>query len=264
MKILGCVAIVTGGAQGIGEKICTALLERGCKVAILDVKREKGLQLQARLERQYGSRQVIFITCDVTSKSQMKDSFRKTKETFGRINIVCNNAGIGVQNEWDEWEKVVDVNLKGVILGTFLGVHHMGQSRGGKGGVIINVASMAGIFPMRASQSVYTATKHGVIGFSQSTSGFQETEGIRVNCICPSFTETDLVLKSLEHGLNRKEQPESHAFISKYGLIRPEIIATGVIQLIEDDNNNGSVMMVTKKRGIEFMRPRKISTKSKL
>lgn len=255
MKIRGCVAIVTGGAQGIGEKICTALLERGCKVAILDIKKEKGLQLQERLERQYGPGRAIFSFCDVTSKSQMKDSFMKTKETFGQINIVCNNAGIASKNEREEWEKVVDVNLKAVILGSFLGAFHMGQSCGGMGGVIINVASMAGIFPGGPGMAVYSATKFGVVGFSQSLGGLYKTEGVRVNCICPSFTATDMVLYSYDPERAKKETPENYYLISKYGLIRPEVVASGVIQMIENDNTNAAVMMVTKKRGIEFMRP---------
>ncbi|KAJ7374716.1 hypothetical protein OS493_005062 [Desmophyllum pertusum] len=255
MKIQGSVAIVTGGSQGIGERICTALLDRGCKVAILDVKREKGLQLQERLERQYGSGRVVFIACDVTSNSQMKDSFRKTKETFGQINIVCNNAGIAQKNELALWEKVVDVNLKGVILGTFLGVLHMGQSHGGMGGVIINVASIAGIFPMDSKQSVYTATKAGVIGFSQGSWYLKDSEGIRVNCICPSFTETDMVMGLRE--FIRKQNPEYYDLMFKNGIISPEFIASGVMQLIENDNLNAAVMVVTKKRGIQFVKPRK-------
>lgn len=257
MKIQGCVAIVTGGVQGIGEKICRALLEKGCKVAVLDLNHAKGFQFQERLERQYGSGKVIFIRCDVTSKSQMKDSFEKTKEMFGQINIVCNNAGITSKNEEvdEEWDKEVDVNLKGVIHGTFLGVYHMSVSRGGTGGVIINVASMAGIFPLGQSMAVYCATKFGVVGFSQSLGGLHKTDGVRVNCICPSYTETDLFWSSYDEK-RAKELPELHQTLSKYGLIRPEVIATGVIQLIEKDSTNAAVMMVTKKRGIEIMRPR--------
>lgn len=257
MTIQGCVAIVTGGAQGIGEKICRVLLEKGCKVAILDLNHAKGLQFQESLERQYGSGKVIFIRCDVTSKSQMKDSFKKTKKTFGQINIVCNNAGVASKNEEvdEEWDKEVDVNLKGVIHGTFLGVHHMSLSRGGRGGVIINVASMAGIFPGGQSMAVYCATKFGVVGFSQSLGGLHKTEGVRVNCICPSYTETDLFWSTYEEK-RAKEVPEFHQILSKYGLIRPEVVASGVIQLIEKDSINGEVMMVTKKRGIEIMRPR--------
>ncbi|RMX44093.1 hypothetical protein pdam_00002505 [Pocillopora damicornis] len=232
MKIQGCVAIVTGGAQGIGEKICRALLEKECKVAILDLNHDKGLQLQESLERQYGSGKVIFIRCDVSSKSQMKDSFKKTKEVFGQINIVCNNAGISSKNEEqeEEWDKEVDVNLKSVIHGTFLGVHHMSRMRGGMGGVVINVASMA------------------------EWRGLYETEGVRVNCICPSYTETDLFWSSF----NEKRAKETPNFqtVLRYGLIRPEVIATGVIQLIEKDSTNAAVMMVTKNRGIEIMRPR--------
>jgi len=84
-----------------------------------------------------------------------------------------------------------------------------------------------------------------------------------VNCICPSFTETELVLPLLGHGLSGEKNLEYRDLVLEQGLISPELIASGVIQLIENDNNNGAVMMVTKKRGIEFMRPRK-SRKSKL
>jgi len=257
MKIQGSVALVTGGAQGIGEQICRALLERGGKVAIFDVDREKGLQLKDKLEKQYGKGHVTFITCDVTSNTQMKDSFKKAKELFGQINIVCNNAGIGGEKE--DWEKVVNVNLKGVILGQLLGILHMGQSHQGAGGSIVNVASMAGLLPMASDQSVYAATKFGVIGLTQSSKDLKEKEGIRVNCICPSFTRTRLVLSNWE------KVSKNYGFVAQLGLISPELVASGIVELIEDESHTGSVMTVTKKRGIEIMESRNpIMRKSKL
>lgn len=258
MKIQGSVAIVTGGAQGIGEHICRALLERGGKVAILDVDTAKGIHLKERLEKKYGPGEVMFIACDVTSSSQMKDSFKEAAETFGHIDIVCNNAGIASLNEKDIWERMVDVNVKGVLLGQFLGILHMGHSHGGKGGTIVNVASMAALIPQGSSQCVYTATKYAVLGLTQSSKDLKEKEGIRVNCICPSFTATQLVDKMTANPeLLKKESPENYYIVFKKGLISPDVVASGILQLIEDESKNASVMMVTKAKGIEILEPRK-------
>lgn len=251
MKIQGSVAIVTGGAQGIGKHICRALLSRGGKVAIFDVDQEKGTQLQERLQKQYGTGEVKFITCDVTSESQMTDSFKKTKEAFGQINIVCNNAGVGALSEGAYWERVVDINLKGVIRGQFLGIQHMGWSHGGTGGAIVNVASLAAILPMGSWQAVYTATKSGVMALSKSCKDLKETEGIRVNCICPGFTNTKMVTNP--QFLASESSYREKDIISKLGLISPEEVASGVMQLIEDENYNAAVMTVTKTKGIEIL-----------
>lgn len=252
MKIQRSVAIVTGGAQGIGKQICRALLERGGKVAIFDVDKEKGIELQEGLQKQYGSEQVKFIPCDVTSNTQMEDSFKKTKETFGQINIVCNNAGIGAVNEREAWEKVVNINLKGVILGQFLGISHMGRSHGGIGGTIVNVSSLAAIFPMGSEASVYTATKFAVMGLTKSSEDLKEKEGIRVNCICPGMAATRLVLSNIQLS-DAEFLSKEKDVVAKLGLISPELIASGVIQLIENEEHNAAVMTVTKKKGIEII-----------
>lgn len=254
MKIQGKAAIVTGGAQGIGEQICRALLERGGNVAILDIDREKGVLLKDQLENQYGSGRVIFIPCDVTSNFQMKDSFNKTEKAFGQINIVCNNAGTFTENERENWDKIVDVNLKGVILGQFLGILHMGLSHGGAGGTIVNVSSMAAFFPMSIDQAVYTATKYGVLGLTQSSKELQLRDKIRVNCICPSITATQMASRLSE--LYKRENGEMYDSFYKLGLISPELVARGVIQLIEDESKHASVIAVTNKRGIQMLETR--------
>lgn len=252
MKITEKVAIVTGGAQGIGEHVCRAILERGGKVAVLDKDEERGVLLKDKLENQYGYGRVIFIVCDVTSSIQMKDSFMKTKDTFGQINIVCNNAGIVSENEIENWNEIVDVNLKGVILGQFLAILYMGVSNGGEGGTIINVSSMAAISPMSIEQSIYTATKYGVLGLTQSSKELYLKEKIRVNCVCPSITATQMSSRLNEH--YNRGNPELFNYYSKLGLISPELVANGVIELIEDESKHASVMAITKKRGIQMLK----------
>ncbi|XP_044171327.1 15-hydroxyprostaglandin dehydrogenase [NAD(+)]-like isoform X1 [Acropora millepora] len=277
MKITEKVAIVTGGAQGIGEHVCRAILERGGKVAVLDKDEERGVLLKDKLENQYGYGRVIFIVCDVTSSIQMKDSFKKTKDAFGQINIVCNNAGIVSENEIENWNEIVDVNLKGVILGQFLAILYMGVSNGGEGGTIVNVSSMAArrnisnghfanyvfginslvakslaISPMSIEQSIYTATKYGVLGLTQSSKELYLKEKIRVNCVCPSITATQMSSRLNEH--YNRGNPELFNYYSKLGLISPELVANGVIELIEDESKHASVMAITKKRGIQMLK----------
>ncbi|MEE6460954.1 hypothetical protein FKM82_001150 [Ascaphus truei] len=160
----GKVALVTGGAQGIGRAMVEELLHKGAALALVDLNRIAGEQCKTSLDEQFGSHRTLFIQCDVTDQGQLKDAFRKTVEHFGRLDILVNNAG--VNNEKD-WEQTILVNLNSVIRGTYIGLEHMNKNNGGQGGVIINISSLAGLTPA-AYQPVYCASKHGVIGFTRS------------------------------------------------------------------------------------------------
>ncbi|XP_071663795.1 15-hydroxyprostaglandin dehydrogenase [NAD(+)] isoform X3 [Patagioenas fasciata] len=164
MHVNGKVALVTGGAQGIGRAFVQALLGKGAKVALLDRNSEAGQESKAALDEQFEGQRTVFIQCDVTDQEQLRGAFKKVIEHFGRLDIVVNNAG--VNNEKD-WESTIQINLTSVIRGTYLGLEYMGKGNGGDGGVIINISSLAGLMPA-AFQPVYCATKHGVIGFTRS------------------------------------------------------------------------------------------------
>ncbi|KAG7261667.1 hypothetical protein CRUP_010873, partial [Coryphaenoides rupestris] len=129
------------------------LLKNGAKVALLDVAAATGNSLKESLDEQYGPDRTLFITCDVQSQQQFNAAVQKVVETFGQLDIFCNNAGIF--NESD-WEKTVSINLMGVIRGTYMALEHMSKLSGGQGGVIINIASLAGLGPF-PSAPVYTA-----------------------------------------------------------------------------------------------------------
>uniref|UniRef100_A0A3Q0S7Y8 Zgc:56585 n=1 Tax=Amphilophus citrinellus TaxID=61819 RepID=A0A3Q0S7Y8_AMPCI len=141
MALNGKTAVVTGAAMGIGKAITEILLKNGAKVALLDVNKAAGESLMEVLRKQYGPDQMLFLLCNVESDEQFKAAFQKTLETFGGIDILCNNAGI--LNE-TTWENMVSINLMGAIRGTYLGLEHMSKLSGGRGGVILNTASMAG------------------------------------------------------------------------------------------------------------------------
>ncbi|XP_073698868.1 15-hydroxyprostaglandin dehydrogenase [NAD(+)] isoform X2 [Garra rufa] len=164
MSLHGKVALVTGGAQGIGRAVVEHLLESGAKVALVDLNQSVGEECKSDLDGKFGEDNCIFIQCDVTDAGKLRDAFQNTVEKFGRLDIVINNAGI---NNEKDWEKTIEVNLTSVIQGTYLALEHMSKEYEKEGGVIINVSSMAA-FLHSPHQPVYTATKHGVIGFSRA------------------------------------------------------------------------------------------------
>uniref|UniRef100_A0A3Q2W9B2 15-hydroxyprostaglandin dehydrogenase [NAD(+)]-like n=1 Tax=Haplochromis burtoni TaxID=8153 RepID=A0A3Q2W9B2_HAPBU len=172
MALNGKTAVVTGAAMGIGRSIAELLLQNGAKVVF---------------EIRYSCASHFEVTViPVVSQA----AFQKTVETFGGIDILVNNAGIF--NEIT-WEKTIGINLGGCIRGSYLVIEHMNKLTGGRGGVIINVASMAGI-GLLSCCPVYTATKHAVVGFTRAFAAASVASGygIRMNALCPGFVQTDL------------------------------------------------------------------------
>nr|XP_051688366.1 15-hydroxyprostaglandin dehydrogenase [NAD(+)] isoform X2 [Oryctolagus cuniculus] len=141
MHVNGKVALVTGAAQGIGRAFAEALLHKGAKVALVDWNLEAGVKCKAALDEQFEPQKTLFIQCDVADQQQLRDTFRKVVDHFGRLDILVNNAGV---NNEKNWEKTLQINLVSVISGTYLGLDYMSKQNGGEGGIIINMSSMAG------------------------------------------------------------------------------------------------------------------------
>ncbi|XP_019787939.1 15-hydroxyprostaglandin dehydrogenase [NAD(+)] isoform X3 [Tursiops truncatus] len=140
MHVNGKVALVTGAAQGIGRASAEALLLKGAKVALVDCNREAGLKCKAALDEQFEPQKTLFIQCDVADQEQLRDTFRKVVDHFGKLDILVNNAGV---NNEKNWEKTLQINLVSVISGTYLGLDYMSKQNGGEGGIIINMSSLA-------------------------------------------------------------------------------------------------------------------------
>ncbi|XP_051688368.1 15-hydroxyprostaglandin dehydrogenase [NAD(+)] isoform X3 [Oryctolagus cuniculus] len=140
MHVNGKVALVTGAAQGIGRAFAEALLHKGAKVALVDWNLEAGVKCKAALDEQFEPQKTLFIQCDVADQQQLRDTFRKVVDHFGRLDILVNNAGV---NNEKNWEKTLQINLVSVISGTYLGLDYMSKQNGGEGGIIINMSSMA-------------------------------------------------------------------------------------------------------------------------
>lgn len=243
MALNGKVAVVTGAAMGIGKAMTQMLLRNGAKVALLDVNETAGKNLMEALEKQYGQERTLFLICDVESEEQLKAAFQKTAETFGGIDILCNNAGI--LNE-GAWEKTVSINLMGTIRGTYLALEHMSKLSGGRGGVIVNTASLAGVGPL-LSCPVYTATKHGVVGFTRAMAAASVLSGygIRFNALCPGFVLTELFSSiTAQLGQHCQLVDATKQLVEKVGMSTVDEVAESLLELLTDETKNGEALLV--------------------
>ncbi|XP_061174133.1 15-hydroxyprostaglandin dehydrogenase [NAD(+)]-like [Saccostrea echinata] len=237
----GKVALITGAAQGLGKSFASALLQKQCKVCVADINEEKLQATVREFQDIYGENYVVSAKCDVTKELDFEETFKRAKAVFNQIDIVVNNAGVVDERNW---ERCLDINLAGVIRGTLLGLRYMRKDLGGTGGTIVNVSSMAGIYPAEFSP-VYCASKHGVVGYTRSWAIHPEVEknGVRLLCLCPSFAKTDILDYQPESSKDLELVQKSMKTI---GMMRVEEVSDAFIKLLEDSDNNGSVMSVTK------------------
>jgi NAD(P)-dependent dehydrogenase (short-subunit alcohol dehydrogenase family) len=184
----GKIAVITGAGSGMGRSSAKVFVREGAKVLAADV---SGQQKETAAE--LGDAVVPF-QCDVTQESDVEAMFAAVLEAFGRVDAVLNVAGIGSAQPLadvtlDEYEKVMAVNLRGVMLGTKHGIRTL-LSTGG--GAIVNWSSAGGLNASVLPVSVYNATKAGVISFTKSAAVEYGDDGIRANVLCPGFVETPL------------------------------------------------------------------------
>ncbi|KYN28686.1 PREDICTED: 15-hydroxyprostaglandin dehydrogenase [NAD(+)]-like [Trachymyrmex cornetzi] len=181
--------MITGAAAGLGYKYAEILLRNGVKsIAVVDLPTLNGQNAVATLENEFGKGRAIFIACDVTKAEDFEKTFKKIVDTFKGLDILINNAGIFNDNYW---EKMIDLNVKAVIRGSMLAFDYMGKHKGGKGGLIVNVASLAGLDPA-PYLAMYCASKYAVVGFSRSLANMCNKTEVRVVIMCPGVTVTAL------------------------------------------------------------------------
>ncbi|XP_048576721.1 15-hydroxyprostaglandin dehydrogenase [NAD(+)] isoform X3 [Nematostella vectensis] len=205
-------------------------------VRIIDICINSGLKAQENLEAQFGPGTAEFIECDVCNREKLSEAIRQTVKDHSKLDILCNNAGIIDEKNWP---KSVELNLMSVIHGTYIGMEEMSS------GVIVNVSSMGGLAPISVTP-VYSAAKHGVIGFTRSIAPVAHRKGIRAACICPVFTDTPLLDKIKE------EMPQMSTLLEHIGVCTVDQIAEGFLQLLQDDEKVGGVLKVTAKDGVGY------------
>ncbi|KAL0132630.1 hypothetical protein PUN28_000411 [Cardiocondyla obscurior] len=182
--------MITGAARGIGYEFVKVLLGNGAKnVAVVDLPTSDGQNTTAALAKEFDNR-AVFFACDVTNADELKDTFEKIVDEFKGLDIFINNAGM-LNDKY--WEQTIDLNVKALIRGSLLAFDHMAKHKGGKGGVVLNIASIVGLHP-DSFFPMYSATKHAVLGFSQSLAETYDKTGVRVVIMCPGVTTTALTV----------------------------------------------------------------------
>ena len=238
-RLEGKVAIVTGGASGIGKATVEAFVKEGAKVVISDI--ADGTALAEDLNKEGDN--AIFVEADVTDEEETKALINKTVKKFGKLDIVFANAGIGGmklvhEESFEDWKKVLSVNLDGVFLLNKYAIEQMLKQ--GKGGSIINNDSIHG-FVGKQGVGSYAASKGGVKLLTQTAGIEYGKENIRVNCVNPGYIETPL-LKDLDDEM-KKALVDLHP-IGRLG--RPEEVANAVVFLASDEASfvTGTTLLV--------------------
>ena len=225
----GKVAIITGGASGIGKACAVAMVREGAKVAIFDLDAESGKQTVDLLAAEGPG--AAFFQVDVSKEEQVREAVSRTISQFGRIDVLHNNAGIAVRHpigEEDEhfWDSCMNVNLKGVFLCSRQVLPHMMN----RGGSIINTSSVTGVIGVR-NRAVYSATKGALVALTKNMALDYAQYGIRVNCVCPGFTRTPLINALLRDPAKQKRLTDMHP-LGRLG--EPEDTAHAVVFLAAD------------------------------
>lgn len=194
----GKVALVTGGASGIGEACVLAFAHGGASVLVADVDAERGEQVVAAAKQAGGDGR--FARADVGDPASVERMVSAAEQSFGRLDIAVNNAGIGGETKptgeysIESWQKVIAINLNGVFYGMRYEIPAMLRHGGG---AIVNMASILGTVGF-ANSPAYVAAKHGVVGLTQSAALEYGKQGLRINAVAPGFIKTPLIASSLD------------------------------------------------------------------
>jgi 3-hydroxyacyl-CoA dehydrogenase / 3-hydroxy-2-methylbutyryl-CoA dehydrogenase len=244
MKVEDCVAVVTGGASGLGEACVRLLTSGGGKAAIFDVQKEKG----EALARELGGK-AVFCFADVTSDESIKAAVAKAAEAFGGVNVAVNCAGVGWAEKihgkaglmnLDTFRKVVEINLVGtinVIRHAVMQMLSQSPAANGERGVIVNTASAAA-FDGQIGQPAYSASKAGVVGMTLPVARECAAYGIRVCTICPGIFDTPMLAAAPDNV--REALGKMVPFPQRLG--RPAEFAALVQHIVQNEYLNGEVI----------------------
>ena len=204
-RLSGKVALISGGSRGQGEAEAKLFSSEGAKVVLGDILDSEGLAVASEINESGGG--ALYVHLDVTSKDDWDSAVKQTLENFGRLDILVNNAGISQrklvhETTVDEWDRVQDINSKGVFLGTKAVIPAM---RAAGGGSIVNISSIAGIVGLTSSAS-YSASKGAVRLLTKSTAVQYGPERIRCNSVHPGFIDTEMNRAWLEDEEIRAER----------------------------------------------------------
>ena len=233
MRLEGKVALITGGSRGQGATEAELFVKEGARVVVADILEPEGNALVAQIRE--GGGDASFIRLDVTSEHDWQDAVEFTLNTYGRLDILINNAAIYkrtpiVQTGLDEWNQIMDINSTGVFLGTKHAVPAMQESGGGS---IINISSTAGLVGSERG-SAYGASKGSVRLFTKYTAIQHAEDGIRANSIHPGPIDTEMIKDNISTPEDRAES-EARVPLGRIGTVMD--VAYGALFLASDESS---------------------------
>jgi NAD(P)-dependent dehydrogenase (short-subunit alcohol dehydrogenase family) len=241
-RLDGKVVVITGAGGGIGREAALLFSEEGASVCVADMSAEAGEQTASE------AREAFFQEVDVADPESVRAMYAATAERYGGIDVLYNNAGIMpaddasiLDTEPDAWQRVQDVNTKGVFLCCKFGIPHL-LERGG--GSVINVASFVAILGAATSQISYTASKGAVLSMSRELAVEFARRGVRVNALCPGPVETPLLMRLFSDDPAAYERRRIHLPMGRLAQARE--IANAALFLASDESSyvNGSTFLV--------------------
>ena len=243
-KLDGKVALISGGARGQGAAEARLFAQEGGKVVLADILDEQGQQVEAEINELGGD--ALYIHLDVTSESDWQNAVQATVAKYGKIDILVNNAAIIIEKvaiedrTAAEWDRVFEVNAKGVFLGT---KHAIPEMRKAGGGSIVNISSVAGIGQSLHQEPAYAASKGAVRIFSKVTASQHAADGIRCNSVHPGPIDTDMLAGAMGDEARLQDRLE-RVPMRRMGSV--DEIAKGVLYLASEDSSyvTGSELVI--------------------
>ena len=232
MRLENKVALISGGARGMGAAEARMFAREGAKVVIGDVLEAEGRQVEAEINEVGG--ECVFVHLDVTQEAEWQLAVETAVARFGKLDILVNNAGIALRGvledtSSEDWDRVMAVNAKGVFLGTKAAIPEMRKAGGGS---IVNISSMSGMVGQSYIQPVYNASKGAVRIFTKSAAIQYAKEGIRVNSVHPGPIDTPMAGERLNNAELQRQADER----SPMGrTAHPDEVAYGVLFLASDE-----------------------------
>ena len=243
-KLDGKVALISGGARGQGAAEARLFAQEGGKVVLADILDEQGRQVEAEINELGGD--ALYIHLDVTNESDWQNAIQATVAKYGKLDILVNNAAIIIEKAAiedraaSEWDRVFEVNAKGVFLGT---KHAIPEMRKAGGGSIVNISSVAGIGQSLHQEPAYAASKGAVRIFSKVTAAQHAADGIRCNSVHPGPIDTDMLATAMGDEARLQDRL---ARVPMRRMGSADEIAKGVLYLASDDSSyvTGSELVI--------------------
>lgn len=245
MRLKDKVALITGGSSGIGYHTAKLFAQEGAAVVVVDVNDEGGNQTVAEITGAGGK--AVYVHADVSKVADCENMVKVAEDTYGKLNVIFNNAGImhssdddAISTEESVWDLTMAINVKGVFFGCKYGIPALRRAGGGS---IINTASFVALLGAATPQLAYTASKGAVLSMTRELAVIHARENIRVNALCPGPLRTELLMKFLDTDA-KKQRRLVHVPMGRFG--EASEMASAALYLASDESSyvTGTEFMV--------------------